>query len=488
METHMKEVRTAAVAALSLFGVCRMQAAVPVDVSPDRVPTPLKVDLARVGTLAPRSTRETTSQPWMLGCETLDRDFTDFEQYKDYLEPLGIKRIRLQCGWAKCEKEKGKYDFAWLDRTVDFAAARGIACVLETDYGNPLHGNGKAFHKWTDAQWTAWENWVRALATHFKGRVRDFLMWNEPDTGRAQSTPEVIARQNVRTAKVIKSVIPDARIGAFGYAGCKPAKFEASVVALGADADLFTWVVYHGYVPNPDAGQGVPKAWGAILAKHAPKLKLFQGEQGAPSKRLTGYALKDHDWTEWSQAKWDLRRYVGDIGNGAESSVFTIADICYFDKKVHNAKGLLATDLQCRVVGVKKAYYAVQNMVSVFDDTLVLRRPSPFATAASNTSVYAWARATDGARVLAFWDDQGASASPKNRKVFPTESFETRDIALEGAGAAFRDPVWVDLISGRVYAFPPDRMRVADGRVTFTRVPCYDAPCLLAERRLLRLQ
>ena len=174
-------------------------------------------------------------------------------------------------------------------------------------------------------------------------------MWNEPDTGKEQPSPEAIANQNVRTARIIKEIIPEARIGAFVYASGKATKFEASLAALGADAKLFTWVVYHGYTPNPDAGQGIPEAWGPIVARLAPHLKLFQGEQGSPSKRLTGYALANHDWTEWSQAKWDLRRYVGDIGHGAESSVFTIADICYRDKGIHNAKGLLATDLDMKV-------------------------------------------------------------------------------------------------------------------------------------------
>ena len=473
----------------SLLAVAACAHEVKLDTSPDRVPTPLKVDMVRVGTLAPRSTREAHGQPWMLGCETLDRDFTDFDQYKEFLEPLGIKRIRLQCGWAKCEKEKGKYDFSWIDRCVDYAAARGIRSVLETDYGNPLYKVDKQFHKWTDEQWVAWEAWVRALATHFKGRVTDFLMWNEPDTGKTQAPPEAIANQNVRTAKVIKEVIPEAKIGAFSFASGKAAKFEASLAAMGADSKLFTWVVYHGYTPNPDAGQGIPEAWGPIVERLAPHLKLFQGEQGSPSKRLTGYALKDHDWTEWSQSKWNLRRYVGDIGHGAESSVFTIADICYKDKGVHNAKGLLATDLDMKVVGVKKSYYAVQNMVSVFDDSLEWLPKPPFTSAATNLTVYAWRWKAGGAPLVAFWDNQdGRGKTGKGRRVFPTESFETRPVTLAYAGLPLKEPVWVDLMSGRVHAFPKDRIKVSCDEVVFLDVPIYDSPCLITEKSMLRLQ
>ena len=248
-------------------------------------------------------------------------------------------------------------------------------------------------------------------------------------------------------------------------------------------------MVYHGYTPNPDAGQGIPEAWGPIVARIAPHLKLFQGEQGSPSKRLTGYALANHDWTEWSQAKWNLRRYVGDIGHGAESSVFTIADICYRDKGIHNAKGLLATDLDMKVVGVKKAYYAVQNMVSVFDDSLEWLPNPPFTSAATNLTVYAWRQRAGGAPLVAFWDNQdGRGKKCKGRRVFPTESFETRPVTLAYAGTPLKEPVWVDLMSGRVYAFPKEKIKVSCDEVVFADVPTYDSPCLLTDKSMLKLQ
>ena len=49
-----------------------------------------------IGTVNSKSTDETSSSNWYLGCETLDRDYTDYDQYKDYLKPLGIHTARLQ--------------------------------------------------------------------------------------------------------------------------------------------------------------------------------------------------------------------------------------------------------------------------------------------------------------------------------------------------------------------------------------------------------
>ena len=118
------------------------QGEVELSTAADRVESPLRVDMKCVGTLAPRSVKDIRSSNWTLGCETLDRDFANFDEYKRFLAPLGIKTIRLQAGWAKCEKEKGKYDFAWLDKIIDYAVSQGLNILLETDYGNPVYEGG----------------------------------------------------------------------------------------------------------------------------------------------------------------------------------------------------------------------------------------------------------------------------------------------------------------------------------------------------------
>lgn len=158
---------------------------VTLDTSPDRVKSPLKVDMPRVGTLRPRSTKEIRSSNWTIGCETLDRDFAKFDEYKEFLPPLGCKTIRLQCGWHKCEKVRGVYDFAWLDESVDFALANGMSVIMETSYGNRLYPGGggedlSGGFPTSEEALAAWDRWVDALTRHFKGRVRDFKVWNEP--------------------------------------------------------------------------------------------------------------------------------------------------------------------------------------------------------------------------------------------------------------------------------------------------------------------
>jgi len=157
-----------------------------VDASPDRVWSPLNVPFRRLGSVTPRAASQIKDSNWTIGCECLDRDFDRFEGYRDYLEPLGIKTIRLQAGWAKTEKVKGVLDFTWLDEIVDYATSHGLNVLLETDYGNDIYegGGNRLFgspYPTGEVAQVAWDRWVDELSKRYKGKVRDWAMWNEPD-------------------------------------------------------------------------------------------------------------------------------------------------------------------------------------------------------------------------------------------------------------------------------------------------------------------
>src|SRR5690554_3938700 len=96
-------------------------------------------DYRIIGKVQPRNATEIESSNWIIGCETLDRDFADYDQYKEFLNPLGIKRLRIQTGWAKTEKVKGEYDWVWLDHIVNDATERGLQPWLQFSYGNTIY-------------------------------------------------------------------------------------------------------------------------------------------------------------------------------------------------------------------------------------------------------------------------------------------------------------------------------------------------------------
>lgn len=472
-------------AALAISGSVSAQV---IDTSETRVQTTLDPGLKRIGTIKPRRVGEISGQNWSLGCETLDRAFANYDTYRDYLVPLGIKKIRLQGGWATTEREPGKYDWRWLDRVIEDAIDRGLEIFLETNYGNPIYPGGGGRHlsggfPTSEEALAAWDRWVEAMAARYKGRVQEWEMWNEPNNHKAH-TPELTADFNIRTAEIIKRVIPDARIAGGVLNSPNPEYTEGWLkrVTERKKQDLFTWFIYHGYTRNPDEGhyENVEKLK-ALFQQHAPGIKLWQGEAGTQSEFCLGGALSKYPWTELTQSKWQLRRMLGDLGHDVESLVFCIADLDYnrwdgYRLGDMDRYGLVKTDKQYRLLKVKMAYYAVQHIVAIFDDSLERLRDGSFQIQCEKpTALYAYRHREGGRPLLVFWD----------KSAVPSDENRVAPAALSFTGGRFSEPVWADLITGGVYEIPPDKILVEGDKTTFKDIPVYDGPTLIADRSIL---
>lgn len=63
----------------------------------------------------------------------------------------------------------------------------------------------------------------------------------------------------------------------------------------------------------------------------------------------------------------------------------------------------------------------------------------------------------------------------------------TRPTVFGYSGPPMKEPVWVDLFSGRVFEIPAANVLVHSCGVNFIDVPVYDSPCLIAERSDLQI-
>lgn len=459
-----------------------------IDDTSSRVQTSLNPGLRHLGTLIPKSVHEIETSRWTLGCETIDREYSDYNAFKEYLPALGIRRIRLQGGWARTEKDPGIYDFAWLDQIIDDALSRGLEIWLETDYGNPAYegGGGRTLaggFPTSEVGLAAWDKWVTLMARRYKGKVRDWAMWNEPDINK-QHTPTDIADFNIRTAEIIKQTIPDARIAALSLASLNPDFMDQCLrrIAEKDKLDLFDWVIYHGYRMNPDTAYGNVEKIKEVVKRYSSRLKLWQGENGTQSEWCRSGALSKYPWTELTQAKWDTRRMLGDIGHDVDSTVFTAADLDYRTTSFHNGLvryGLIKTAGATegfRVLKVKMAYYAVQNVVSVFNDAVALIPDYPCEVAcAKPTAVFGHQVRKTRQQMVVFWDKSNV----------PGNANDTAPATLKIEGGHFQHPVWVDVITGNVYEIPAEQMTGEAGTVTFEAIPVYDAPAFITDRDAL---
>ena len=452
-----------------------------------------EINLPLLGQVQPRSANEIVANNWSIGAETMDRDLIDFSSWKDHLGPLGAKQIRLQGGWAKCEKEKGVYDFAWLDEVIDHARAEGVEPWLQTSYGNPIYEGGGGIHlsagfPTSKVALAAWDDWVRAMAERYQNKVRIWEVWNEPDN-KGKNSAEDYTALYVRTAEIIRSIIPDATLYAISLAssGEKGRNYIDTFLRTLQTQDklhLVDDITVHGYTYNPSEVYPRYEQMQQIVANYSDRIRLRQGELGCPSEEQSIYALRNYPWTELSQAKWVVRKMMGDLGRDIPSSYFLIIDVVYthdhdrlMDAPQRNTKGLIKSDLDRNFVSLKESYGAYQHTTAIFDHRLK-RIPNYAYTVDSDSSLSVFAYQSKFDRqVVVLWKDSQ----------HPTNSNAKSPMTFEFPAGNFDTPVLVDLRTGQVYELPASSWKKNGTHYTFENIPVYDSPVLIADRSLIPL-
>ncbi|MGK7393836.1 MAG: GH39 family glycosyl hydrolase [Candidatus Cyclobacteriaceae bacterium M3_2C_046] len=436
----------------------------------------------KIGEVKARDPSEIEASNWGVGAETMDRDYTIYDNWKEYLGPLGVKKARLQSGWAKTEKQIGQYDFAWLDSMVYGVVSQDVEPWINICYGNPIYADGGGTRlgaTMPKAPQTidAYKKYAELLVTRYKDVVDEWEIWNEGV--RHDNSMDDYLDIFVPTAEAIKAIQPEAKILGLATAGIKPEdgeEFCAKLQAMGK-LHLVDEITYHPYRKNPDEVYEEVLQLRANVKKYSDRIKIRQGENGAPSEYRDTKALSKYDWTELSQAKWALRRLLGDLGRGIESSYFAIMDMNYPDEI--NRKGLLHATEEQTVDHVKPAYYAVQHLTSIFDNTL--EKIDNYAYQAENDqsmSVFAYENKYSNQQVVTLWFDGE----------IPSDSNDKADVDFTFYQGYFADPVYVDLRTGEIYEIPAKNWIKKGATYEFKNIPVYDSPVLIADKSLVLME
>ncbi|MCF6313934.1 MAG: hypothetical protein L3J39_15925 [Verrucomicrobiales bacterium] len=437
------------------------------------------IKLENIGKIKTLKASEIKESYLGIGCEVLDRDFVNYDSYKEYLGDLGVKHARFQSGWAKTEKQKGVYDFAWLDTVIDDCRGRSIQPWINIVYGNSIYGGGGDMQSsssipTSEVALQAWDKYVRTLVNHFRTRNFEWEIWNEIDHHIYKgSTAEEYAVFFIRTAEVIREVQPEGKIIALALTFPGATEFVRGFLDSMKEKGklhLIDKVSFHGYPKNPDADLKKTQELIDLLKQYDERIVAFQGETGCPSTEA--------DWkrpyTELTQAKWDLRRALSHIGRGIRFSLFTISDFSYLGDKL-NTKGKLKVDKNMNVVYAKQSYYAYQNLTSLFDSSLKATDPEALSIKVdSNSVVYAFVGENNNLSVVAYW----------NSKNPPSKSLATRDFLLTIQRAKIKSPVLVDVRTGMVYQLPESNIKNVGKGVEY-KVPVYDSPMILCGKEFL---
>ncbi len=434
-----------------------------------------------IGEIEPVASRLDAPSIWSVGAETMDRDYADFSQFRSFVGQTGVGYARLQSGWAKTEQKKGKYNFSWLDEHVDGLIAEGVHPWMCLCYGNPIyseHGHDLNARLFPDGPiMDAWLRYVKATVARYKGKVTMWEVWNEPDGRKNLDSYPLYANLFVRTAKAIREVDPQAKIAAFG--SCSPdreyIRQALELIAKAGGIPYMDYITYHAYWPVPESIVPYVKDLREYVDRYSPSIGLLQGETGCPGQLEYGHAMKHIEWTEYSQAKWDLRQGLTHWGMGIPYSFFTMVDLNY--GWMLQSFGLIRMNGSKKPVYLRPKFYAVQHVTSVFTPEL---KP----TDAIRITV------DSPAQVTSFGIEKGGKAVGCVLWLSGDRPSSSLDRRLCNAclNVKLQDPVYVDMLTGLVH----DLKGIQDnpshndpGTIRFKGLPLWDAPVLIIERSAL---
>ena len=452
-----------------------------------------------------------------IGFEKLDRAVFDPEKAYDKVSRIGIKKIRLQSGWQRTEKEKGVYDFSWLDEIVDNLIRRGMEPWLCLCYGNPLYtplaevvfGAVGCPPINTEEAMNAWLNYVKAVAEHYRGRISFYEIWNEPDCPYSWKHMDGEEKNLLRdaheyglfseaTARAIKSVDPAAQAG-INIAHLHELSFLNTALAAGDLPHAIDAVTYHNYSTNDQRRVEFIQAVRRLIDLYNPALRLVQGESGAQSRSDGHGAMHHYAWNPEKQTKMLLRTLLQDLWCDVEfTSYFSTMDMI---EALHGRVDNKASYLDFGYFGVlsatfdedgratgnyteKPSYYALSALCSLFEGDVKPATDLAYSREVLTSRRMAGKDCNDETiRILPFTLADGRSALTYwNATQILTSTYEgTISLTLR-----VNDPAslsLIDLRDGSIYRLPENMIEDRGcGLLRLINMPITDCPLALVYR------
>ncbi len=136
---------------------------------------------------------------------------------------VGIKVVREDIRWGGVQPERGRWEFGSMDRTVEIFGQENIELEAILCYCAPWAASEQARKEgWAGRaapEINAWKEFCAAMAQRYRGKIRFYEVWNEPDLeGFARFGVDEYAEMMRTAYAAIKAADPDAVVLTGGYA------------------------------------------------------------------------------------------------------------------------------------------------------------------------------------------------------------------------------------------------------------------------------
>lgn len=462
--------------------------------------------IKKIGRIVPKKSSEIAKSRFGIGLEKLDRGLYNPDPVYDPLAELGVKYVRIQSGWARTEKEKGCYDFTWLDSIVDNLASRGMIPWICLCYGNPVYTESAKGVRgaigcppiFSETEMQAWDRYVSACVSRYRGKVNMYEVWNEPDgqhCWRHGVNAGEYGKFVKRTSAAIRHADPNAKILAGSIFSAKSVEFLYKFLKELEPGDI-DYITYHQYQFRVETGvEDYARAIKSVLDIFDPEVGIIQGETGAQSRFSRQGALNSAEWTARKQTKFLLRKMMIDLKTDVLfTSYFTSVDVFEniidesgtINEDYYGFFGVLGEkfDDDGHPIGEyykKESFTAYQTVCAalsgnVYCEELPLVFESGYSPAIGKNDDNPYEINSD---IIwqGFRNESGAAFVYWAAKDILTQEYEST-VSLNGYGLPSEVRI-IDLYTGDVFGFDDEHLSYSDGILSLRHIPIRDYPLML---------
>lgn len=230
-------------------------------------------------------------------CDVLPGTAPSGVSWAQLASAAGASVNRWEFRWDRVESQRGSWDFSADDAAVAASLGAGLevqGILIGTPGWAAAHGqkpgNGvpRGLYLAPSDTHNLWAEYVRAMVTHYRGQVRLWEIWNEPDLAFFWSgTPADYLRLMTVADQVIETVDPGATVLMGGMVD--PGLSFVRNVLSGVHGDApFNAAAWHAYGPARSVYTNVGNLR-SLLAQHGlGSLPIWVNEAGFPASNPNG--------------------------------------------------------------------------------------------------------------------------------------------------------------------------------------------------------
>ncbi|MCK6490067.1 MAG: hypothetical protein L6R48_17405 [Planctomycetes bacterium] len=203
-----------------------------------------------------------------------DRNCPDAEREPEMIATAraGLGVMRIDSAWSRAEPRPGTWDWSVTDRLVELGTRHGVAFQVVLAYGHSAYASPAAQAAYAEAKRTGerepwawlqrlappeapWRAYVAAAAARYRGQVRLWEVWNEPDLfGFWRDTPDAYIAVLRAAADELRRADPANQVLTGGFATVQEhaghaANPDLQERVLAEAGDAFDLHAFHGHGP-----------------------------------------------------------------------------------------------------------------------------------------------------------------------------------------------------------------------------------------------